>query len=88
MEDFDFAGMARGPAAVQCPASGELIVAGGAVDGMHDFDAGCAPCPPLAAADTACTWTPTKSAGCAFTSGTTGDPKCALHSFNTTIYAV
>ena len=23
----------------------------------------------------------------AFTSGTTGDPKCVLHSFNTTIYA-
>ncbi len=23
-----------------------------------------------------------------FTSGTTGDPKCALHSFNTTLYAV
>jgi acyl-CoA synthetase (AMP-forming)/AMP-acid ligase II len=64
-----------------------LIVVGGAVDGMHDFDAGVAAATPIAATDRV-HMDPNEVCRMCFTSGTTGDPKCALHSFNTTLYAV
>jgi non-ribosomal peptide synthetase component E (peptide arylation enzyme) len=85
-KDFDYAGMARG---LQRENSGikRLIVVGGAVDGMYDFDAGVAAARPIAATDKV-HMDPNEVCRMCFTSGTTGDPKCALHSFNTTLYAV
>ena len=46
----------------------------------------CARCPPIATADRVKP-DPDAIFRMAFTSGTTGDPKCVLHSFNTTLYA-
>jgi non-ribosomal peptide synthetase component E (peptide arylation enzyme) len=85
-KDFDYAGMARGLQRDN-PDIRQLIVVGGAVDGMHDFDAGVAAAKPIAAADKV-HMDPNEVCRMCFTSGTTGDPKCALHSFNTTLYAV
>jgi non-ribosomal peptide synthetase component E (peptide arylation enzyme) len=62
-----------------------LIVAGTAVEGMHSLD-DLYSCPPLAA-DHRVRMNPNEVYRMAFTSGTTGDPKCVLHSFNTTFYA-
>jgi non-ribosomal peptide synthetase component E (peptide arylation enzyme) len=85
-KDFDYAGMARGLQR-ENPALKRLIVVGGAVDGMHDFDHGVASAAPIAAANKV-HMDPDEVCRMCFTSGTTGDPKCALHSFNTTLYAV
>jgi non-ribosomal peptide synthetase component E (peptide arylation enzyme) len=85
-KDFDYAGMARGLQQAN-PALKRLIVVGGAVEGMHDFDGGVAAAAPIAAADKV-HMDPNEVCRMCFTSGTTGDPKCALHSFNTTLYAV
>jgi non-ribosomal peptide synthetase component E (peptide arylation enzyme) len=85
-KDFDYAGMAHGLQQAN-PALKRLIVVGGAVDGMHDFDRGVAAASPIVAADKA-HMDPDEVCRMCFTSGTTGDPKCALHSFNTTLYAV
>jgi len=85
-KDFDYAGMARGLQRDN-PDIKRLIVVGGAVDGMHDFDAGVAAATPIAATDKV-HMDPNEVCRMCFTSGTTGDPKCALHSFNTTLYAV
>jgi non-ribosomal peptide synthetase component E (peptide arylation enzyme) len=69
------------------PALTHLILTGGADEGAYDLDAGLAATPPLEpgqrfAASTEAVFR------MAFTSGTTGNPKCVLHSFNTTLYAV
>jgi len=69
------------------PALTHLILTGGAEEGAYDLDAGLAATPPLepgqrVAASTEAVFR------MAFTSGTTGNPKCVLHSFNTTLYAV
>jgi non-ribosomal peptide synthetase component E (peptide arylation enzyme) len=85
-KDFDYAGMARGLQR-ENPALKRLIVVGGAVEGMQDFDHGVAAAEPIAAADKV-HMDPDEVCRMCFTSGTTGDPKCALHSFNTTLYAV
>jgi non-ribosomal peptide synthetase component E (peptide arylation enzyme) len=85
-KDFDYAGMARALRQGN-PALKRLIVVGGAVDGMHDFDAGVAAAAPIAEADKL-RMNPNEVCRMCFTSGTTGNPKCALHSFNTTLYAV
>jgi non-ribosomal peptide synthetase component E (peptide arylation enzyme) len=85
-KDFDYAGMARGLQQAN-PALKRLIVVGGAVEGMHDLDGGVAAAAPIAAADKV-HMDPNEVCRMCFTSGTTGDPKCALHSFNTTLYAV
>jgi non-ribosomal peptide synthetase component E (peptide arylation enzyme) len=85
-KDFDYAGMARGLQR-ENPGIKRLIVVGGAVEGMHDFDSGVAAAAPIAAADKV-HMDPNEVCRMCFTSGTTGDPKCALHSFNTTLYAV
>ena len=50
MEDFDYAGMARNLQQAN-PELKRLIVVGGAVEGMHDFDAGVAASKPIAPAD-------------------------------------
>jgi non-ribosomal peptide synthetase component E (peptide arylation enzyme) len=62
-----------------------LIVAGGTAEGALNLDE-LHTCPPLAAADRV-RIDPDEVFRMAFTSGTTGDPKCVLHSFNTTLYA-
>jgi non-ribosomal peptide synthetase component E (peptide arylation enzyme) len=85
-KDFDYAGMARALQQTN-PALQRLIVVGGAVEGMHDFDGGVAAATPIGAADRV-HMDPNEVCRMCFTSGTTGDPKCALHSFNTTLYAV
>jgi len=85
-KDFDYAGMARALQQTN-PALQRLIAVGGAVEGMHDFDGGVAAATPIGAADRV-HMDPNEVCRMCFTSGTTGDPKCALHSFNTTLYAV
>jgi non-ribosomal peptide synthetase component E (peptide arylation enzyme) len=85
-KDFDYAGMACGLAQGNLDLK-RLIVLGGAVQGMYDFDAGVAAAPPIATADRV-HMDPNEVCRMCFTSGTTGNPKCALHSFNTTLYAV
>jgi acyl-CoA synthetase (AMP-forming)/AMP-acid ligase II len=85
-KDFDYAVMARGLRQGN-PALKRLIVVGGAADGMYDFDAGVAAAAPIADADKL-RMDPNEVCRMCFTSGTTGNPKCALHSFNTTLYAV
>jgi non-ribosomal peptide synthetase component E (peptide arylation enzyme) len=85
-KDFDYAGMARGLAQGNLDLK-RLIVLDGAVQGMYDFDAGVAAAPPIATSDRVHMDSNEVCRMC-FTSGTTGNPKCALHSFNTTLYAV
>jgi non-ribosomal peptide synthetase component E (peptide arylation enzyme) len=85
-KDFDYAGMARGLAQGNLDLK-RLIVLDGAVEGMYDFDAGVAAAPPIATSDRVHMDSNEVCRMC-FTSGTTGNPKCALHSFNTTLYAV
>jgi acyl-CoA synthetase (AMP-forming)/AMP-acid ligase II len=63
-----------------------LIVAGGGAEGAHDLDQGLRDCPPIAA-EHRVRMDPDEIFRMAFTSGTTGDPKCVLHSFNSTLYA-
>ena len=63
-----------------------LIVAGGGAEGIHDLDAGLRECAPISAANRV-KMDPDEIFRMAFTSGTTGDPKCVLHSFNSTLYA-
>jgi len=85
-KDFDYAGMARG-LQKENPELKRLIVVGGAVEGMHDFDGGAGAATPIADTDKV-HMDPNEVCRMCFTSGTTGNPKCALHSFNTTLYAV
>jgi non-ribosomal peptide synthetase component E (peptide arylation enzyme) len=85
-KDFDYAGMARG-LQKENPELKRLIVVGGTVEGMRDFDAGVTATAPIADADKV-HMDPNEVCRMCFTSGTTGNPKCALHSFNTTLYAV
>ena len=85
-KDFDYAGMARGLQQANLDLK-RLIVVGGAVEGMHDFDTGVAASAPISASDKV-HMDPNEVCRMCFTSGTTGNPKCALHSFNTTLYAV
>ena len=85
-KDFDYAGMARS-LKQQNPDLKRLIAVGGAVDGMHDFDAGVATSAPIVTG-LKVHMDPNEVCRMCFTSGTTGNPKCALHSFNTTLYAV
>lgn len=81
---FDFLPMAKNLRDA-VPGLRHLIVVGEAVDGAHSFNE-LARCPPLAD-ENRVRMNPDEVFRMAFTSGTTGDPKCVLHSFNTTIYA-
>ena len=81
---FDYLSMAKG-LRKSVPGLRHLLVAGEAGEGAHSLDE-LRSCPPLAAADRL-RMDPDDVFRMAFTSGTTGDPKCVLHSFNTTIYA-
>jgi non-ribosomal peptide synthetase component E (peptide arylation enzyme) len=83
---FDYIGMAKALQAAVATIT-HVVVAGGAVAGTFDLDAGIATSPPIAAADRV-RMDPDEVFRMAFTSGTTGDPKCVLHSFNTTLCTV
>ena len=81
---FDYLPMAKGLRS-SVPGLEHLIVAGPAADGIHSLD-DLRSYPPLATAERV-RMDPNEVFRMAFTSGTTGDPKCVLHSFNTTLYA-
>jgi non-ribosomal peptide synthetase component E (peptide arylation enzyme) len=81
---FDYLAMAKS-LQKSVPGLQHLIIAGPAAEGTTSLDELCN-CPPLAAAHRV-RMDPNEVFRMAFTSGTTGDPKCVLHSFNTTIYA-
>src|SRR5947199_1616327 len=83
---FDYVAMAQALQAA-VPAVTHIIVAGGSADGVFDLDAGIAKSPPISPADRV-RMSPDEVFRMAFTSGTTGDPKCVLHSFNTTLCTV
>jgi non-ribosomal peptide synthetase component E (peptide arylation enzyme) len=83
---FDYASMAQ-TLAQSNAALKHLIVVGGAADGALDFDTEVVNSPPLSK-ENRVRMDPNEVCRMAFTSGTTGDPKCVLHSFNTTLYAV
>ncbi len=81
---FDYPAMAKS-LQVSVPGLEHLIIAGTATEGASSLDE-LRNCPPLAA-EHRVHMDPNEVFRMAFTSGTTGDPKCVLHSFNTTIYA-
>jgi non-ribosomal peptide synthetase component E (peptide arylation enzyme) len=84
-KSFDYVAMAK--ALKQAVSNLEhVIVAGGAAEDAHDLDAGLRECPPISAGHRV-KMDPDEIFRMAFTSGTTGDPKCVLHSFNSTLYA-
>ena len=84
-KNFDYVGMAKGLRQA-VPGLAHVIVAGGEAEGTLDLDQGLRDCPPIAA-EHRVRMDPDEIFRMAFTSGTTGDPKCVLHSFNTTLYA-
>jgi non-ribosomal peptide synthetase component E (peptide arylation enzyme) len=84
-KNFDYVGMAKG-LQQSVPGLEHIIIAGGAAEGTLDLDRGLSECPPIAAEHRVKT-DPDAIFRMGFTSGTTGDPKCVLHSFNTTLYA-
>jgi non-ribosomal peptide synthetase component E (peptide arylation enzyme) len=81
---FDYLAMAKS-LQVSVPGLEHLIVAGSAAEGASSLDE-LRNCRALAA-EHRVRMDPNEVFRMAFTSGTTGDPKCVLHSFNTTIYA-
>jgi non-ribosomal peptide synthetase component E (peptide arylation enzyme) len=82
--DFDYLAMAESLRG-SVPGLVHLVVDGEAAEGAQSLDELQA-CPPLAA-EHRVRMDPDEVFRMAFTSGTTGDPKCVLHSFNTTLYA-
>jgi non-ribosomal peptide synthetase component E (peptide arylation enzyme) len=83
---FDYLPMARELNAT-IPALTHVVVAGGPGENFWDLEEGIAKNQPIAVADRV-RFDPNEVFRMAFTSGTTGDPKCVLHSFNTTICTV
>jgi non-ribosomal peptide synthetase component E (peptide arylation enzyme) len=81
---FDYLAMAKS-LQTSVPGLEHLIVVGAAAEGATSLGE-LRNCSPLAAAHRV-HMDPNEVFRMAFTSGTTGDPKCVLHSFNTTIYA-
>jgi non-ribosomal peptide synthetase component E (peptide arylation enzyme) len=82
---FDYIGMAKGLQA-EVPTLTHIVVAGNGkrTDGVFDLEAGIAASPPVSSSNRV-HMDPDAVFRMAFTSGTTGDPKCVLHSFNTTL---
>jgi non-ribosomal peptide synthetase component E (peptide arylation enzyme) len=83
---YDYVGMARGLREA-IPALTHVIVSGGDIEGGWNLEQGIVASPPLAAEDRV-RMSADEIFRMAFTSGTTGDPKCVLHSFNSTLPAV
>ena len=83
---FDFAAMMhemRG----ELPDLKAVVVSGDtSTPGVHSLESGLRNTPPLSSADRV-HMDPDEVMRMAFTSGTTGDPKGVMHSFNTTLYA-
>ncbi len=85
-KSFDYVGMAR-QLRESVPNLTHLVIAGEAVEGEWNLERGIAETVPLAATDRV-RMSADEVCRMAFTSGTTGNPKCVLHSFNTTLPAV
>ena len=85
-KSFDYVGMAR-QLRESVPNLTYLVIAGEAVEGEWNLERGIAETVPLAATDRV-RMSADEVCRMAFTSGTTGNPKCVLHSFNTTLPAV
>lgn len=85
-KNFDYLDMAKALQA-ENPALTHLIVSGGKADGAFDLNAALLTVAPIAERDRS-PMTADDVYRMAFTSGTTGDPKCVLHSFNTTLSTV
>ena len=83
---FDYVGMAR-QLQDAIPELEHVVVAGAGADAEWTLEQGIAESQPLAAADRV-RMSADEVYRMAFTSGTTGNPKCVLHSFNTTLPAV
>jgi non-ribosomal peptide synthetase component E (peptide arylation enzyme) len=83
---FDYVGMAR-QLRDAIPALEHVVVSGAGVDGEWNLERGIAESLPLAPGDRV-RMSADEVYRMAFTSGTTGNPKCVLHSFNTTLPAV
>jgi non-ribosomal peptide synthetase component E (peptide arylation enzyme) len=86
---FDYVAMARELRA-RLPSLSHIVVSGGASDPdakIWSLEGGITANAPLAAAERVI-MSSDEIFRMAFTSGTTGDPKCVLHSFNTTLSAV
>jgi non-ribosomal peptide synthetase component E (peptide arylation enzyme) len=83
---FDYVGMVR-QLRDAIPALEHVVVSGAGVDGEWNLERGIAESPPLAPGDRV-RMSADEVYRMAFTSGTTGNPKCVLHSFNTTLPAV
>ena len=83
---FDYVGMAR-QLRETIPALTHVVVSGGAIDQGWCLEDGIAGASPLLAADRV-RMSADEIFRMAFTSGTTGNPKCVLHSFNSTLPAV
>jgi non-ribosomal peptide synthetase component E (peptide arylation enzyme) len=84
-KNFDFVAMANSLRQA-VPGLEYVIVAGGSAEGTHDLDQGLRDCPPISV-EHRIRMDADEIFRMAFTSGTTGDPKCVLHSFNSTLYA-
>ncbi|MEA2879245.1 MAG: acyl-CoA synthetase [Hyphomicrobiales bacterium] len=83
---FDYVGMAKALQASNSAVT-HLIVAGGKAESAFDLDEGLRASPPMAET-VRVAMNPDEVYRMAFTSGTTGDPKCVLHSFNTTLSTI
>lgn len=83
---FDYVAMAR-QLRDAIPALTHVVVAGDAVEGEWNLEHGIAETAPLPAAEHV-RMSADEIFRMAFTSGTTGNPKCVLHSFNSTLPAV
>jgi len=83
---FDYVAMAR-QLRESIPALTHVIVAGEPADGKWNLEHGIAITAPLPASERV-HMSADEIFRMAFTSGTTGNPKCVLHSFNTTLPAV
>ena len=82
---FDYVAMAR-QLRERIPALTHVVISGADADGEHHLEAGIARCGPIAP-EHRVAMSADEIFRMAFTSGTTGDPKCVLHSFNTTLPA-
>ncbi len=85
-KDFDYVGMAR-HLREAIPALTHVVISGEAVEGEWNLEQGIAETQPISTAERV-RMNSDEVFRMAFTSGTTGNPKCVLHSFNSTLPAV